>query len=66
VDNLSISVNASSENSVLMTKSWTMPLLSHKAAAGTLLWFSVAKILGMSSVFAALNRTTAAIICHAK
>ena len=43
-----------------------MPLLSHKAAAGTLFWFSVAKIRGMSSVFAALNRTSAAIICHAK
>ena len=62
----SASVNASSENSVLITKSWTMTLLSHRAAAGTLFWFSVAKILGMSSVFAALNRTSAAIICHAR
>ena len=48
--NFSISVNASSEKSVLITKSWTMPLLSHRAVAGTLVWFSVAKILGMSSV----------------
>ena len=43
-----------------------MPLLSHRAADGTLLWFSVAKIRGMSSVLAALNSTSAAIICQAR
>ena len=43
-----------------------MMLVSHKAAAGTLFWFSVAKIFGMSLVFAAVNSTSAQISDHAR
>src|SRR5262249_54295082 len=63
---LSISVKASRDQYVLMTKSWTTMLVSHSAAAGTLFAFSVENTLGMSPALPALKSTSAQISDQAR
>ena len=59
-------MNASCDQYVVMTKSWTTMLVSQRAAAGTLFAFSVANTFGMSPFLAAAESTSAQISDHAR